>query len=67
VEEVPESPYEGETTNSLYRIYAEDVQPLVGQATRLLVKAGADLQDLQLIKPSLEDVFIYLTGRNLRA
>ncbi|HTD20016.1 MAG TPA: hypothetical protein VK667_10860, partial [Ktedonobacteraceae bacterium] len=67
VEEVPVSSHEGETTNSLYRIYAEDVQPLVGQATRLLVKAGADLQDLQLIKPSLEDVFIYLTGRNLRA
>src|SRR5437763_4824035 len=57
VEEVPVSPHEGETTNSLYRIYAEDVQPLVGQATRLLVEAGADLQDLQLIKPSLEDVF----------
>lgn len=66
VEEVPVPPHEGETTNTLYRVYAEDVRPLVGQATRILVEAGADLQDLQLIKPSLEDVFIYLTGRNLR-
>jgi ABC-2 type transport system ATP-binding protein len=66
VEEVPVSPHEDEATNTLYRMYAEDVRPLVGQATRILVEAGADLQDLQLIKPSLEDVFIYLTGRNLR-
>ncbi len=67
VSKVEESPVEGETTNVLYRVYAENVQHLVGQATRVLVQLDIDLQDTHLVKPSLEDVFIYLTGRDLRA
>jgi ABC-2 type transport system ATP-binding protein len=64
VEDTPSASNDG---IHLYRIYAEDVPSLVGQAARALIEAGADLQDLHLVKPSLEDVFIYLTGRNLRS
>ena len=67
VEEVAMSQPGSGPANVLYRIYAEDAQPLVGATTRLLVGSGAELQDLRLVRPSLEDVFIYLTGRNLRA
>ena len=67
VEEVPTTQAGSGVTTVLYRIYAEDAQSLVSTATRVLVNGGADLQDLRLVKPSLEDVFIYLTGRNLRA
>jgi ABC-2 type transport system ATP-binding protein len=67
VEEVPTTQAGSGVTTVLYRIYAEDAQSLVSTATRVLVNGGADLQDLRLVKPSLEDVFIYLTGRKLRA
>jgi ABC-2 type transport system ATP-binding protein len=30
------------------------------------VEANVELRDLHIARPSLEDVFIYLTGRNLR-
>jgi ABC-2 type transport system ATP-binding protein len=33
---------------------------------RTLGERGATLADLQLGRPSLEDVFIHLTGRGLR-
>jgi ABC-2 type transport system ATP-binding protein len=67
VSKVEDAPLPANEGVNLYRVYAEDVQPLVGQAARILIEAGADLQDLHLTKPSLEDVFIYLTGRKLRS
>lgn len=67
VSKVEESPIEDEATHVLYRVYAENMHHLVSQATRVLVQLDVDLQDTHLVKPSLEDVFIYLTGRNLRA
>lgn len=51
---------------TLYRIYAEDAGALVLDATHVVAEAPAELRDLHLERPSLEDVFIYLTGRNLR-
>jgi ABC-2 type transport system ATP-binding protein len=67
VSKVEDAPLPANEGVNLYRVYAEDVQPLVGQAARALIESGADLQDLHLTKPSLEDVFIYLTGRKLRS
>ncbi|MFI5271499.1 MAG: ABC transporter ATP-binding protein [Ktedonobacterales bacterium] len=49
-----------------FRLYAEDAGGLVIPATQAVAAAGAELRDLSLKRPSLEDVFIYLTGRNLR-
>ncbi len=49
-----------------FRIYAEDASGLVAAANQAVQAAGAELRDLHVKRPSLEDVFIYLTGRNLR-
>lgn len=49
-----------------FRLYAEDAGSLVVGATQALLETGAELRDLRIARPSLEDVFIYLTGRNLR-
>jgi len=49
-----------------YRLYAEAANTLVGPATQAALLAGAQVRDLHVKQPSLEDVFIYLTGRHLR-
>jgi len=49
-----------------YRLYAETAPALVGPATEAALRAGAQVRDLHVKTPSLEDVFIYLTGRHLR-
>ena len=49
-----------------YRLYAEHAPALVGPATQVALLAGAQVRDLHVKQPSLEDVFIYLTGRHLR-
>ncbi|MBA3822751.1 MAG: ABC transporter ATP-binding protein [Ktedonobacterales bacterium] len=49
-----------------YRLYAEDAGALIVPATQAIGAHGAELRDLHQSRPSLEDVFIYLTGRNLR-
>jgi ABC-2 type transport system ATP-binding protein len=67
VEEVPMP--EGEQSAQgvqIFRLYAEDAGGLVVGATQAITEAGVELRDLHIARPSLEDVFIYLTGRNLR-
>ncbi len=49
-----------------YRVYAEEASALVGAAAQAVLTAGAEVRDLHVKRPSLEDVFIYLTGRQLR-
>jgi ABC-2 type transport system ATP-binding protein len=49
------------------RLYCEgDAAGLVSPVVRTVGDRGANLVDLQLGRPSLEDVFIHLTGRGLR-
>jgi ABC-2 type transport system ATP-binding protein len=49
------------------RLYCEgEAAGLVPPVVRTLGERGATLADLQLGRPSLEDVFIHLTGRGLR-
>ena len=57
---------DGEEGTILFRLYADDTAGLVTGVSQVLAEAGAEVRDLHLKKPSLEDVFIYLTGRNLR-
>jgi ABC-2 type transport system ATP-binding protein len=57
---------DGQQGITLFRLYAEDANALVMQATQAAVEAHVELRDLHIARPSLEDVFIYLTGRNLR-
>lgn len=67
VEEVPASEDEESLhTMQIFRLYAEDVGALVVGATQAIIETGAELRDMRIARPSLEDVFIYLTGRNLR-
>lgn len=49
------------------RLYASvDAPSLVAPMARLISNSGGELVDLSISKPSLEDVFIHLTGRALR-
>lgn len=58
---------ERQTDLSVFRLYAEDVSALISRAVNVITEWNAELRDLHLARPSLEDVFIYLTGRNLRS
>jgi ABC-2 type transport system ATP-binding protein len=67
VDEVTASSEDGaEAGTILFRLYAENTAGLVTGVSQVLAEAGAEVRDLHLKTPSLEDVFIYLTGRNLR-
>jgi ABC-2 type transport system ATP-binding protein len=50
----------------LLRLYAERGGELAVQAAQILLEDRLELSDLHLAEPSLEDVFIHLTGRGLR-
>ncbi len=49
-----------------YRLYADDASSLIVRVAQVAAEHGLELRDMHLARPSLEDVFIYLTGRNLR-
>lgn len=49
------------------RIYGNDVTALIPQVVQAVARTEHELCYLQAHRPSLEDVFIYLTGRNLRS
>ncbi len=67
VDEIAEREEEdGTRGTTLFRLYSEEAGALAVQATQAVAEANAELRDLHLARPSLEDVFIYLTGRNLR-
>jgi ABC-2 type transport system ATP-binding protein len=67
VEEIPAQEEDDEQQGTtLLRLYAENAGALVVQATQTVAEADMELRDLHLARPSLEDVFIYLTGRKLR-
>ena len=57
---------ESQQGTTLFRLYAENAGSLVVEATQAVAEAQAEMRDMHLERPSLEDVFIYLTGRNLR-
>ena len=65
-EEVEEGPAPEGPPAVTYRLYAEEARTLVGSAAQAVLASGADVHDLHLKEASLEEVFIYLTGRHLR-
>jgi ABC-2 type transport system ATP-binding protein len=50
----------------MLRLYAEHGGELAVNAAQIILSAGLELADLHLAQPSLEDVFIHLTGKGLR-
>ena len=49
-----------------YRIYAEAADTLIGPSAQAVLSNGAEVRALSVKQPSLEEVFIFLTGRHLR-
>ncbi len=68
VEEMP-SPKEQENQENtlVLRLYADNTSEVIARVTRVIAEWNVELQDLHLAHPCLEDVFIHLTGRNLRS
>ena len=53
--------------NSLtFHVYADAANTLIGPAAQAVLTAGAEVRDLSVKQPTLEEVFIFLTGRHLR-
>ena len=59
-------PAEEELGVVTFRLYAQTAGSLVGSAAQTVLSAGAEVRDLHLKQATLEEVFIYLTGRHLR-
>jgi ABC-2 type transport system ATP-binding protein len=57
---------EGESGIARFRLFSDDAGALVPAVIEAVAQEGAQVRDLRLSTPSLEDVFIHLTGRNLR-
>jgi ABC-2 type transport system ATP-binding protein len=67
VERPPGAP-DSDSAVAVYRLYAsEDPGQLLASAAQTVIAERAELVDLRLARPSLEDVFIHLTGSNLRS
>lgn len=49
-----------------YRVYAEATHTLIGPSAQAILSAGAEVRDLSVKQPTLEEVFIFMTGRHLR-
>lgn len=49
-----------------FRIYSDAAESLIGPAAQAVLGAGAEVRNLSMKQPSLEEVFIFLTGRHLR-
>jgi ABC-2 type transport system ATP-binding protein len=57
---------EAEPGTLTWRLYAEAVNNHIGPAAQAVLGEGAEVRDLSVKQPSLEEVFIFLTGRHLR-
>jgi len=49
-----------------FRIYGAAANALIGPVAQAVLTSGAQVRDLSVKQPSLEEVFIFLTGRHLR-
>ena len=51
---------------AIYRVYAAEAGTLVGPAVQTAIAAQVRVRDVSVRNATLEEVFIYLTGRHLR-
>jgi len=66
VEEVPGKESEAEEGVTSFHVYAAEAGALVGEAAQMILESGARVRDIRVRQASLEEVFIYLTGKHLR-
>jgi ABC-2 type transport system ATP-binding protein len=67
VESLPDEPADGQPAGWRVRLYVTgEASELIAPAATLLADRGLSLSGVELGAPSLEDVFIHLTGRTLR-
>ncbi len=67
VEPLPDTPGDGQPENWRVRLYVTgEASELIAPTATLLADRGLALSGVELGTPSLEDVFIHLTGRTLR-
>ncbi|MBC8165909.1 MAG: ATP-binding cassette domain-containing protein [Bryobacteraceae bacterium] len=64
--ETPDESAQSEPGNATYRVYADSARNLVGAAAQAIVASGYEVRDLSVKQPTLEEVFIFLTGKHLR-
>ncbi|HZL55601.1 MAG TPA: ABC transporter ATP-binding protein [Bryobacteraceae bacterium] len=62
----PSAPAPPEPGMLTFRVYADAANTLIGAAAQAVVSAGAEVRDVSVKQPTLEEVFIFLTGRHLR-
>lgn len=68
VTKVEQLALEDQPETLVFRLYASaDAGALLASAAQAVIQEQGELLDLRFTRPSLEDVFIYLTGRNLRS
>jgi len=66
VDEVPSSDPDGERGVVSFHIYAAEAGSLVGAAAQAILESGGRVHDISVRQATLEEVFIYLTGKHLR-
>jgi hypothetical protein len=49
-----------------FHVFAAEAGALVGAAAQAILEAGARVRDIRVRQATLEEVFIYLTGKHLR-
>ncbi len=49
-----------------HKLFGENVHALIGRAAQVITEGGAEVRNVSVKKPSLEEVFLSLTGRHLR-
>jgi hypothetical protein len=68
VTKVEQLALEGQSETLAFRLYGNsDAGTLLANAAQTVIQEQGELLDLRFTRPSLEDVFIYLTGRKLRS
>ena len=70
VDEVPDEAASPETATESeflsYRVYADSANTLIGTVAQAVISERAEVRDISVKQPTLEEVFIFLTGRHLR-
>jgi ABC-2 type transport system ATP-binding protein len=66
VEEVPNAGADGEPGVTSFHVFAAEAGSLVGAAAQAILESGARVRDISVRQATLEEVFIYLTGKHLR-